>query len=245
VSAPAAGASREVRYLKTPALTRALEPIDERIVASVSAGRSSQESLADASPLPYVRYSDRRVRELSVHYNMVYHGPFDKTATIAAVQSTYDEATIQEMDLVLPPEFSAMAAERADAQGPVKQEILRATFVVHFVHYPCRRDGEKNAFWEQIRDYMTDGERTWMEAASLDVDYFVPHEVFREVAAKKGRVAADYREKIEDWKKRLGGSPDLIRDGLIMLYPDPDIRDNRSYLWGAQHKWLLDKVGVP
>ncbi len=239
----ASPANREVRYLKTPALTRVLDPVDDDLVAAVYADRSSQEALADQNPLPYVRYSDRHVRALTVDFNSVYHGRFDKAATLAAVRTTFDEAVVQELDLFLPEAFSELAADRADAPDATKADIRATRFVVHFQHYPCRRDGEKNAFYSQIRDYMTDAERAWMEAASLDIDYFVPIQVFREVAAKKGRVGADYREKIEDWKKQFGAEPDLIRDGFIMLYADPDIRSVREYRWGPESKWILYRVG--
>lgn len=235
-------ATREVRYLKTPALSRVLDPIDEGAVAAVSADRSLQAGSGNTNPIPYVRYSDRRIRELDIDFNCIYHGRFDKAGTFRTLADSFGEAAIQEMDLLLPEQFSQMAGDRADGPQSVKDQIRRLRFVVHLDHYPCRRDGEKNSFWAQVRDYMTDDERGWMEAASLDVSYFIPFEVFRDISAKKGRVGVDYRESIDKWKEQFGRTPDLVRDGFVLLFPDPDIRSSRVYRWGAEQKWILDRV---
>lgn len=84
-----------------------------------------------------------------------------------------------------------------------------------------------------------------MEAASLDLDYFVPFAVFRDLSLKKGRVGGDWRDAITEWQDSIGSQTDLVRDGFVQLFPDPDIRNRRDYEWADQKKWVLRDVGEP
>jgi hypothetical protein len=236
---------KEVRYLRTSALTRVIGPLDERSVASLAASRSSKFESTGTSPLPYLRVSEKGVRELDISYNFVRHGPLNKAGLLAGLSTAFQEAVIQELDIFMPTDFSKMIAERVVAPETSKADLRKTRFVMHLDHYPCRRDGAKNKFWADIEDAMTDEEKTWMERASLDLDHFVPAEVFRTVSLKKGRVGGDWADDIKKWKDTIGTKPDLIRDGLILVYPDPDIRNRRDYEWKDEKKWILRTVGGP
>lgn len=180
-----------------------------------------------------------------VDFNSVRHGPMDKAALIAAVQQAFKEAVVQELDLFMPEAFSSMVADRVVAESVDKVDIRKTRFVMHLVHYPCRRDGVKNKFWADIQSYMTDDEKTWMEPASLDLEYFVPFEVFRDLTLKKGRVGGEWQKKIKEWQDSIGSQPDLVRDGFILLFPDPNMRSRRDYEWVDQKQWVLRNVGEP
>lgn len=234
---------REVRYVRTPALTRVLAPLDERAVASLSAARSSQYESTGTSLLPYTRLADKGVRALTVEYNAMHHGPLEKATLISGVKGSFDEAVIQELDLFMPTGFSKIVSERVDAAPEAKDEISKTKFVMHLVNYPCRRDGEKNKFWADVRAYMTEEEKSWMEASSLDLDHFVPFEVFRDWTRKQGRVGVEWREVINAWKTTIGSKPDLVRDGFMMVFPDPDMRNRRDYEWAPEKRWILRNVG--
>jgi len=217
--------------------------LEGRSVAALSAGRSSQFESIGNSPLPYLRVSDKGVRTLSVDYNAILHGPLDKLSLLTSARATFDEATVQELDLFMPERFSWLVSERVEAPAETLAEIGKIRFVMHLTHYPCRRDGEKNQFWADIRAFMTDEEKKWMEAASLDVVYFVPFEVYRDWSRKSGRVGGEWREAINTWKNTIGTKPDLVRDGLIMLFPDQDMRNRRDYEWAPEKRWILRNVG--
>lgn len=163
---------REVRYVRTSALTRVLDPLDQRTIAALIADRSGQFESTGATPLPYLRISEKGIRTLLVDFNSVRDGPMDKAALIAAVQQAFKEAVVQELDLFMPEAFSSMVADRVVAESVDKVDIRKTRFVMHLVHYPCRRDGVKNKFWADIQSYMTDDEKTWMEPASLNYRIF-------------------------------------------------------------------------
>jgi hypothetical protein len=237
------GEVREVRYLRTAALTRVVGPLDETAVASVSASRSSQFDSKGDSPVPYLRVSDKGVRTLSVEYNRMLHGPLNKSELLAEVKRAFGEAVVQEMDLFMPPDFSKILSERVEAPAEAVADISKTRFVMHLAHYPCRRDGERNAFWADVRAFMSEDEKTWMEAASLDLSYFVPFEVFRDWSRKQGRVGSEWRDAINEWKTTIGSRPDLVRDGFVMLFPDPNIRNRRDYEWAPEKRWILRNVG--
>jgi hypothetical protein len=239
----AGGEVREVRYLRTPALTRIVDPLEDSVIASLSATRSGQYESKGDSPVPYLRVSDKGLRTLSVEFNRMLHGALDKAELLREVKRSFGEAVIQEMDLFMPDAFSKIVSERVEAPPEARTDIARTKFVMHLVHYPCRRDGERNAFWADVRAFMTDEERTWMEAASLDLSHFVPFEVFRDWSRKQGRVGSEWREAINQWKGSIGSQSDLVRDGFVMLFPDPNMRNRRDYEWAPEKRWILRNVG--
>ncbi|MGA7476781.1 MAG: hypothetical protein WBW47_06130, partial [Thermoplasmata archaeon] len=155
------------------------------------------------------------------------------------------EAVILEIDLFMPKAFSAMVADRVVAESVTKADLQKTQFVMHLFHYPCRRDGVKNKFWGDIQAAMTPEEKTWMEPASLDLDHFVPFDVFRERSLKQGRVGGEWGKLIDEWKKSIGSQSDLVRDGLLLLFPDPNLRNRRDYEWKDEKHWILRNVGGP
>lgn len=239
----AGGEVREVRYLRTPALTRVINVLDEGAIASLNATRSGQYESRGDSPIPYLRLSQKGVRTLAVDYNRMLHGPLNKAELLAEVERDFGEAVIQEMDVFMPDAFSKMVSERVEAPPEAIADIGKIKFVMHLVNYPCRRDGERNAFWADVRAFMTDREKTWMEAASLDLSHFVPFEVFRDWTRKQGRVGSEWREAINQWKNTIGSKTDLVRDGFVILFPDPNMRNRRDYEWAPEKRWILRNVG--
>ncbi|MGC2289672.1 MAG: hypothetical protein WA688_07450 [Thermoplasmata archaeon] len=237
------GEVREVRYLRTPALTRVVGPLDGDAIASLSANRSGQFELKGDTPVPYLRLSDKGVRTLSVEYNRMLHGQLNKEELLAEVKRAFGEAVVQEMDLFMPGAFSKMLSERVEAPAEALADISKIRFVMHLVHYPCRRDGERNAFWADVRAFMTEDEKTWMEAASLDLSFFVPFEVFRDWSRKQGRVGSEWREAINQWKNTIGSRSDLVREGFVLLFPDSNMRNRRDYEWAPEKRWILRNVG--
>jgi hypothetical protein len=232
-----------VRYLKTSALTKVLDSVDPAAVMDMTATRSLQTEATDDTTLPYVHFVDRRVRSLRVEYNRVRHGPYDKDGVQKSLDDTLGEAVIQDLDLLFPPAFSKLVGETRKDNPDAQAEFASHQYVGHFAHYPCARDGEKNAFWEDVDLYMDPEEKTWMERASLDFIHFVPAEVFRDMSAKKNRVGGDYGEQIKKWQEVVGTNPPLLRAGMEMLFPDDDIRNRRFYRWKPHQKWILESVG--
>lgn len=242
MSSPAAPRTRTVRYVRTSALTRVLDPVDARSVVQVNAIRSIQQNSAATSAIPYLRYSDREIRSLNLDYDAFRYGPFDKSGVLDSVEKTVGEAVIQTLDLILPQEFSEKVGEAAGSE-PAKSTLARHKYVAHLAHYPCSREGEKNQFWADVDDFMTEEEKQWMERGSLDLEYFMPAEPFRDITLRDGRVGSDFGALIEEWKERTGSNPPLVRSAFEILFPDPDMRQVREYRWDKQDKWLLSRVG--
>ncbi len=234
--------TKSVRYVRTSALTRVIEPLDARCILEVSAIRSVQNDSSPSVPIPYVRYSDRQVTSLDLDYNAFRHGPFDKAGVLASVGGTLGEAVIQNLDLLLPTRFSELVGEAAGAE-PAKSELARHQYIAHLEHYPVSREGEKNQFYADLDACMTDDERQWMERGSLDLQFFLPVETYRDLSLKRGRVGEDFRDQIEEWQERIGSNPPLVRAAFELLFPDPDIRNVRVYRWDAQERWVLSGVG--
>jgi hypothetical protein len=231
-----------VVYVRTCALSRALDSVSEEAVARITASRSEGEGGTRQHPIDYVRYTQKGNRKLEVDFNKFVHGKYDKSAVLHVVKSTFGEALIGQLDLVLPVEFSAEAAKMADADADTRAAISGAQLVAHFEHTPCRREGEQNAFWADVHEYMLPEELEWMEAASLDLTHIVPFPVFRDVVLTHGRVGQDYKDKIDAWKETLGADPVLLEHAATALFSDKEIRGARWYQKGTQEKWILERV---
>lgn len=224
------------------ALTRAIASVSEDAIARVSANRSEGEGGTKENLIPYVRYTQKGLRKLEVDFNKFVHGKYDKAAVNSTVRGTFGEALVQQLDVLLPPEFSDVASQMANADPETKEAIRGVQLVAHFEHQPCRREGEQNKFWVDVHDYMLPEELDWMEPASLDLVNIVPFSVFRDEVMKRGRVGADYKEKIEAWKIKLGSDPALVEQAATTLFPDKEILSARTYQKGTQEKWILDRV---
>lgn len=234
---------RWIRYLKTSALSRVLGPLDGSAVMDLSATRSLQTEADDDTSLPYVHFVDRRIRSLRIEYNRLRHGPYDKAGVQKSLDDTLGEAVIQELDLLFPPEFSKLVGDTQKDDAPAQAELASHQYVAHFSHYPCSRYGEKNAFWEDVDLFMTPEEKGWMERASLDFEYFVPAEVFRDISLKKGRVGGEFGDQIKRWQDVIGTNPPLLLAGMELLFTDPDIRNRRVDVYVPKQKWILGRVG--
>lgn len=228
--------TRYVRYVRTTALRRVLEHLPKENVAGLQASRHTQRDATNDVPLTYLRLVDRDILDFDLDYNSVIYGPFGKDDVLQVIEQTVGDADVLGLDLLLPQEFS-----RFMAQTFAREEFSTYRYVVHLDHYPCRRDGERNAFWADIRSFMTEEERGWMEPASLDFSYVLPDRVFRELSRTKGRVAADYKHQIDEWKRTAGSDSRIIRRAVDLSFPR-DYTTARTYRWGPEERWLLERV---
>lgn len=227
---------RIVRYLRTSAMTRVLKLLDDSAIVGMNAKRNIQVDAQNNSPVPYVNRVTRTINSFDVYYNSHHHGQFESKKVLSALEDPIEDALVEDVDLLLPESFSKRVG--AEIKGAEKYR-----FVLHMVHYPCRRDGEKNSFWADVYAHMTEEEKSWMEPGSLDFEYFVPAPVFRDLSKRKGRVGADYRAQLAEWTKHAGKKPPLVRAAMESVIDEADLLSSRSYRWGPEEKWILDKIG--
>ncbi len=55
-------------------------------------------------------------------------------------------------------------------------------------------------------------------------------------------MAADYKHQIEEWKQTAGSDPRVIREAVDLSFPR-DYTTARTYRWGPEERWLLERLG--
>lgn len=226
-----------VRYVRTTSFRRVLGPLPREKIAGVQAVRNAQLDVNSEVPFTYMRVANRTILNLDLDYNSAIYGPFAKNEVVGLIHEMAGNADVQGLDLLLPEEFGKFMAAKFE-----KDHFASHRYVVHLDHYPCRRDGEKNAFWADVRSFMEPEDTEWMEPASLDFSFVLPDTVFKEVSKTKGRVSADYKHQLDQWKQTAGSNSEVIRRALDLSFPH-DFTNARTYRWVPEEKWKLDRVG--
>ncbi|SRR6266566_883984 len=228
---------RYVRYVRTTSLTRVLAPLSKEAIMGVEAVRNIQLGATKDVPFTYLRVANRDVLDVDLDYNGAIYGPFAKEDIVGYIGKTCTNADVMGLDVLLPNEFGGFMASKFE-----KDYFTKFRYVIHLDHYPCRRDGEKNAFWADVRNFMEPEDAEWMEPASLDFSYVLPDTVFKETSKTKGRVSADYKHQVDQWKRDAGSNWEVIRKAVDLSFPK-DFTASRTYRWVAEDTWKLDRVG--
>ena len=232
-----ANQTRYVRYVRTTSFHRVLASLTKENVMGLQAVRKTQLEVDKEVPFTYLSVANRTILDMDLDYNSAIYGPFAKDDIVRFIDESCRNADVMGLDILLPGDFSKFMAAKFQ-----KDHFAKYRYVVHLDHYPCRRDGEKNAFWADVRSFMEPDDAEWMEPASLDFSFVLPDTVFKETSKTKGRIGADYKHQLDEWKQTAGSNSEVIRKAVDLSFPR-DYTNARTYRWIAEDKWKLDKVG--
>jgi len=233
----AASKVRYVRYVRTTSFLKVLTPLDRDVIMGVQAVRNTQLGVDKEIPFTYLRVANRTIFDMDLDYNSAIYGPFSKDNVVSFISGNCGNADVMGLDILLPGEFGSFMAAKF-----LKDHFASHRYVIHLDHYPCSRDGEKNAFWADVRNFMEPEDTEWMQPASLDFSFVLPDTVFKEVSKTKGRVSADYKHQLDQWKRDAGSNWEVMRKAVDLSFPR-DYTAARTYRWVAEDTWKLDKVG--
>src|SRR5438445_625327 len=176
---------RYVRYVRTTSFLKVLAPLHKDAIMGVQAVRNTQLGVDKEVPFTYLKVANRNVLDIDLDYNSAIYGAFSKDDVVRFIDGRCGNADVMGLDILLPGDFGKFMAAKFE-----KDHFAKYRYVVHLDHYPCRRDGEKNAFWADVRSFMEPDDAEWMEPASLDFSFVLPDTVFKETSKTKGRVGA-------------------------------------------------------
>jgi len=123
---------------------------------------------------------------------------------------------------------------------------LNKEYVAVFEGYPISREGESNAFVEEIANFRTSYEHglNAYKLHSLDFKYVIDTQRWREIS-KMSRVTKEYNNAVETWTSYIGSLDNSIIKKIVEDIFPKEVTSGRVYRKGnVKGRWILASCGA-
>lgn len=236
-----------VKYIKTAELQRVLNSLNGNTIAKLTATRSYSKNV-DLLPiphLPYITVNELKTNKLKINYNSLINGAFSKEESFNLLNSVDEEplSVVLHNLCVFCNNNEYIGNVLAKETG--NDNFRNKEYVAVFQDYPISREGETNAFVEEIMNFRTNYEHglNAYKLHSLDFKYIIDSQRWREIC-KISKVTKEYNESVETWTNYMGSLDNKIIKQIVENIFPKKITSGRVYRKGAvKGKWILAGCG--
>lgn len=237
-----------VKYIKTAELQRVLGFLDGNEIAKMTATRAYSKNVnrLPIPHLPYITVNELKTNKLKIDYNALINGLFSKEETFNLLNSVDDEVlSVVLHDLhIFTKNNEFIGNALADETG--NDNFRNKEYVAIFKDYPVSREGETNAFVEEILNFRENYESglNAYKLHSLDFKYVMDTQQWREIS-KMSKVTKEFNSAVEQWTEYLSECNNkIIRKIVENIFPR-EVTSGRTYRKGAiKGRWILDSCGA-
>ena len=237
------------KYIKTAELQRILGYLNGNKIGKIVGTRSYSKNvnLLPIPHLPYISVNELKTNKLKVNFDSLINGEFSNEETFNLLNSLDDEGplsiVLQELHVFCKNnEFIGNAL--ADETG--NDNFRNKEYVAVFRSYPISREGESNAFVEEISNFRTacDTGINAYKLHSLDFEYVMCAQQWREIS-KMSKVTKEFNSAVERWTDYLSECDNKIVKGIVEHIFPKEVTSGRVYHKGAvKGRWILDTCGA-